>query len=140
MLVLQANLRRKAHLWATLTGLVLTACATVADGDGVSRTVDEKKMPGAAFHVLKEAQPVEYQRPLPTRMPVMVNWRFSDGSTRIVEGFRGWDMNHDGRFDMLEVLDGTGTTTSWIYDFNGDSVIDAVEELKTDYMPPSVRP
>lgn len=131
-----ANLRRKAQIWMILSGLVLGGCAT-SEGDVA---IDETKGPGAAFHVLKAGTPTEYQRPLPTKMPVLVNWKFSDGSTRVIEAFRGWDINHDGRFDMLEVLDGSGKTESWTYDFDGDAVIDVVEHAKTDYMPPSLRP
>ena len=60
----------------------------------------------------------------------MVNWTYSDGSKKSKEGFRGWDMDHDGRFDMLEVVDGEGQIVSWAYDFDGDGVIDAVENPK----------
>jgi hypothetical protein len=65
--------------------------------------------------------------PLPERTQVLVDWTYSDGAKHSKEGFRGWDVNHDGRFDMVEVLDEAGKPVSWAYDFNGDFVIDAVE-------------
>ena len=59
----------------------------------------------------------------------------SDGSTVSKEGFRGWDIDHDGKFDVLEVLAADGTTTSWVYDFNGDGKIDAMQQMGSTMAP-----
>ena len=80
-----------------------------------------------SLYTLKEGDKIQNQMPLPNKTKISVNWQNVEGKPDPVEGFRGWDLDHDGRFDMLEVLDEAGNTNMWAFDFDGDGVIDAVE-------------
>ena len=107
--------------------LVMTlsyGCAATQKSDPESV---EKRAAGPAFYVLREGERLDYPMPLPNRTQILVDWTYSDGAKHSKEEFRGWDVNHDGRFDMVEVLDKEGKPVAWAYDFNGDSVIDTVE-------------
>lgn len=81
-------------------------------------------------YMLNEGQKIENNKPLPDMTKLMVNWTYSDGEKKEQEGFRGWDFDHDGRFEMLEVLDTQGKPYMWAYDFDGDGVVDAVDKEK----------
>jgi hypothetical protein len=83
-----------------------------------------------SFYTLKQGTKLQNAAPLPDRTEIMVNWTFSDGSQKTQEGFRGWDFDHDGRFEMLEVLDQNGKPAMWAYDFNADGVIDLVKKVE----------
>ena len=107
--------------------MLLAACATTPPPP--SAEMAEKRAAGPAFYVLREGETINYPMPLPNRTKIFIDWTYSDGVKRSKEGFRGWDVNHDGRFDMVEVLDEGGRTMAWAYDFNGDFVIDAVEHI-----------
>ena len=99
------------------------ACATTP------KTVENvrPKTLAPALYTLKEGEKTQYLMPLPNKTKISVNWQNVDGKPNPVEGFRGWDLDHDGRFDMLEVLDEAGNTNTWAFDFDGDGIIDAVE-------------
>lgn len=86
-----------------------------------------------SFYTLKEGVKVSYEAPLPNKTEIMVNWTYSDGGKKTQEGFRGWDFDHDGRFEMLEVLDPSGKPTMWAYDFNADGVIDLVQKSVSNH-------
>ena len=49
---------------------------------------------------------------------------YKNGDRKTQTGFRGWDMDGDGRFELLEVLDPDGTVQARVYDFDGDGRID----------------
>jgi hypothetical protein len=121
---LKSSSRIKILAWCLVTMGIASSCATTTKSD---TEVSEKKPAGPAFYVLREGDKISYPMPLPERTQVLVDWTYSDGAKHSKEGFRGWDVNHDGRFDMVEVLDEAGKPVSWAYDFNGDFVIDAVE-------------
>ena len=85
-----------------------------------------------ALYTLNEGDKIQNIMPLPNKTQISVNWQNVEGKPNPVEGFRGWDLDHDGRFDMLEVLDEAGNTNMWAFDFDGDGVIDAVESGKQE--------
>lgn len=109
--------------WYLILALV-SSCATSQKTDV---TGDEKIAPGPAFYVLREGETIDHPLPLPHQTKILVDWTYSDGAKRSKVQFKGWDVNRDGRFDMVEVLDDAGKPVGWAYDFNGDSVVDAVE-------------
>jgi hypothetical protein len=115
---------RVGNLAGCLVLTLLYGCVTPQKPEPESA---EKRVAGPAFYVLREGERLDYPMPLPNRTQILVDWTYSDGAKHSKEGFRGWDVNHDGRFDMVEVLDQAGKPVAWAYDFNGDSVIDAVE-------------
>ena len=115
-------------LLSALAMLALFGCATTkAPGDS-----GNAKVVAPAFYTLKEGAKAVNKTPLPNKTEIMVNWTYTDGSKKTKEGFVGWDLDHDGRFDMLEVLGPDGEPQMWAYDFDGDGVIDAVDKSKME--------
>ncbi len=66
--------------------------------------------------------------PLPAQRSGTLLWRLSDNSAEPGRNFRGWDINMDGRLDMLEVLDDKGDPEAFVYDFNFDGTVDLVKQ------------
>lgn len=108
--------------------LVSVACATAPEPE-------KKGPPEPVFYTLRTAEPIQHTSPLPNQISIFVDWKLSDGSMVSNEGFRGWDIDHDGKFDVLEVLAADGSTTSWVYDFNADGKIDAMEQTGSTMAP-----
>ena len=105
-----------------ILSLLSAGCATVPE------PVVEKGPAEPAFYTLRSKDPVPHTAPLPNQISIMVDWKMTDGSVVTKEGFRGWDMDHDGKFDALEVLAPDASTIAWAYDFDGDGKIDAIEK------------
>ena len=70
-------------------------------------------------------------RPLPDETDILIEWHYSDGSTTRTVGFRGWDFDRDGRFEMVEVLDPSAHVTRRVLDFDGDGRIDVIQAAET---------
>lgn len=75
-------------------------------------------------YTLKEGKKTKYAKPLPDRTDIGVEWHYSNGATKDGAGFRGWDVDGDDRYDMVEVLNDDGSTKSYVYDFDGDGQVD----------------
>jgi hypothetical protein len=103
-------------LWWVL-GLILvcSGCATV-------KAPDEKE-PVTPTYTLSSSKPVRHQKPLPIESTILVHWKLGE-IEKTVKGFRAWDFNHDGKFDMLETLSEEGQITGRAFDFDGDGRID----------------
>jgi hypothetical protein len=65
--------------------------------------------------------------PLANETMIKVNWHHANGDVKTVDGFRGWDFDYDGRFEMIEVLSESGEPQTYVFDFDADGVIDAVQ-------------
>ncbi|MEI6397856.1 MAG: hypothetical protein WCO71_03705 [Pseudomonadota bacterium] len=115
-------------LISALAMLALFGCATTK----APKDSGNAKVVAPAFYTLKEGAKAVNKTPLPNKTEIMVNWTYTDGSKKTKEGFVGWDLDHDGRFDMLEVLGPDGEPQMWAYDFDGDGVIDAVDKSKME--------
>ena len=62
--------------------------------------------------------------PHPSRTPILLK-RYLNGRLEEVRvAFFGWDLNDDGTFDMLQVLDKSGNVSETYYDFDFDGVAD----------------
>ena len=107
--------------WTLGLGLLAVGCATASEPELV-----ESKVVSPAYYTLKEGDVIRHKAPLPNLTKIFVNWTYSDGGKTSQEGFRGWDIDRDGNFDMLEALDAEGKPYMWAYDFDGNGVIDAV--------------
>lgn len=77
---------------------------------------------------LEEGGIENYAEPLPNKQNIHVTWHYSDGTSKRVLAYRGWDFNKDGRIDMLEVLALDGTPEAIAFDFDGDGVIDMLKK------------
>ncbi len=63
---------------------------------------------------------------LPQKTQILVHWTLEDGYGQSFPGFYGWDLDGDGRFEMLEVLDPKGKVKNQVFDFDGDGKVDHV--------------
>ena len=72
-------------------------------------------------------KPNLYRAPLPVRVPLAVRQELSDGSSLTDGRYRGWDVNRDGRVDVVERLDERGNLQSAAYDFDYDGNVDMVK-------------
>ena len=114
-------------LGASIICLVLMRCAT---SEEKPNEVIEPARP--AYYTLRSENVQNNPYPLPIETAVLVDWKFTDGSIHSGNGFRAWDIDHDGRFDALEVLDPEGKTVRWAFDFDNDGRIDATKEVESD--------
>ena len=106
--------------WGMLLGLslplVFAGCAT---------TSEEEEGPLRRTHyTIRPGDPIPHRWPLPAEHPVYIDWHYTDSSVQPTKGFRGWDFNSDGLFDMLEVLNADGEVQISAYDFDHDGIID----------------
>lgn len=109
--------------------LLVYACAS-RNTSQIDQEAVNSKVVTPSFYTLKEGRQTKRAMPLPNNSDIEINWTYSDKSKKTNDGFRGWDFDHDGRFDMLEVLDGQGAVVSWAYDFDGDGIIDKTEQAQ----------
>jgi hypothetical protein len=109
-----------------IAAIVISSCATAP----VPAEAPRHNELSPALYTLKEGDKIQNILPLPDQTQILINWKEAEGLAKPTEGFRGWDMDHDGRFDVLEVFDSTGKTDMWAYDFDGDGIIDVVEHNK----------
>jgi hypothetical protein len=115
------NLTRFALSLCALAVTGLVGCATTAPED-----LDPK---GKKTHyTLRTGEPLPHAEPKSTETPILVDWYYENGAVLTSEGFRGWDFDHDGRFDMLQVLSEDGQIQGLAFDFDGDGRIDATKQ------------
>lgn len=95
---------------------------------GCSTLLGEKPEgpPTRVQYTLIPGTPVAARYPLPERTDIQVEWLMSDGSTATYPGFRGWGFLGNGRYQMVEVLNESGETDSYVYDVNDDGVVDLI--------------
>ena len=107
-----------AAIGAGLAGfLVVSGCVT-GEAD------DEGAMTGETHYTLHRGETKIHPAPLPSETPIMVE-RFKPGGGSVTsEGFRGWDFNGDGKFEMVDVLGPEGRVEARLYDFDADGTID----------------
>lgn len=100
--------------------LICVSCTTSNEGLKPQEPVTKSSFK------FRSANLLAHPYPLPTQSTIMVDWTMSDGTTQVAESFRAWDMDHDGQFELLEVLSSDGKTTGWAMDFNADGKIDVL--------------
>ncbi len=93
-----------------------------------TQEVEEKP----AYYTLRVSKVIEHPLPLPNEYLIFVDWKMNTGTVVSKKGFRGWDIDHDGVFDALEILDNQGRTAAWAYDFDGDGRIDTLQSPDRD--------
>lgn len=111
----------RTRLFALYTAVVLPlGCVTdKPEGpEGAERT----------HYTLKEGKKTKYPKPLPDRTDIEIEWYYANGASTTADGFRGWDVDGDDRYEMVEVLNADGSTQSFVYDFDGDGRVDLVKE------------
>jgi len=110
-----------------LVGLaVVTSVVWLAAGCASDRQQGASE-PVRTYYTLRAGAFMPHQAPLPNATDILVTWHDSKGASREVLGFRGWDFEGDGRFEMIEVLGQNGTPTAYVYDFNGDGRVDVTK-------------
>jgi hypothetical protein len=104
---------------ALLVAGLASACVTTGDDEA-------NGPPKRVYYVLKRGKTHPHARPLPDATDIVVEWHYSDGSTTRTVGFRGWDVDGDGRFEMVDVLDPQAHVVKRVFDFDGDGRIDVL--------------
>lgn len=115
------------HLIAVFFCLGALSCTTVTS------MIDDSKGPERMYYVLRPGDTVPAPRPLPNRTDILVEWHYDDNSETSNLGFRGWDFDRDGQFDMVEVFGADGAVQTRIFDFNGDGIIDDVKSASGEH-------
>jgi len=116
---------RWTYLTPVLSALTIS-CTTVTS------LVDGSKGPERVYYVLRPGETIPAPNPLPSRTDIMVEWHYDDQSETTNLGYRGWDFDRDGQFDMVEVFGVDGVVQTRIFDFNGDGIIDDVKAVSAD--------
>ncbi len=101
--------------------LALGGCVTGADEPDPSGSEP-------THYTLAIGAKVPAPAPLPQQTKILVEWHFKNGATRKLEGFRGWNLNHDERFEMVEVLAEDGSVLAQVFDYDSDGRIDEIKE------------
>lgn len=91
---------------------------------GCATTGEEGDLHGETHYVLRRGETKHHPAPLPSETTIMVEKFKAEGGSTVSEGFRGWDFDGDGKFEMVDVLAANGHIQSRIYDFDGDGHID----------------
>lgn len=117
--------RENRGLFAGLTAFVLACAASGCAGTGDG---DPDGLGGETHYTLKRGTATQHPKPLPTEWPILVD-HFQNGGEKVTtEGFRGWDFNGDGRFEMVDVLNADGSLQARLFDFDEDGRVDARRE------------
>ena len=107
--------RFRTHGIAMVVLFNLSACATKQESD--------EKAVVTPIYRLSATTPVQHKAPLPTESIILVHWKVGEHESTY-NGFKAWDFDHDGNFEMLEILASDGKITGRAYDFDGDGKID----------------
>ena len=113
-------------IYCSLTLSILAAGCWTTEKEGIESVVDDEDMPALDYQ-LKYGPWVIEGKPWPDSKAIWLNG-VADGelvtSRKIFEAF---DMNGDGRVDMVHRLSKTGEIIESAYDFDLDGDIDATE-------------
>lgn len=91
----------------------------------------EAVIPPVRTHYVLEPGPLEKgDSPMPDLTPIYVRIYAGDQMVERRLGFRAWDFNKDGNFDMLESLDTQGQVIRRSYDMDRDGRIDLEKTLE----------
>jgi hypothetical protein len=110
--------KMKLLLFLMFSTLFFTGCFSAEEPKEVGETIV------ATHYTLRIGEVVKNQKPLPDYTPVLVDWHYSNDAVKPKVGFKGWDFNQDGRFDMLQVMREDGTVDYAVFDFDSDGEID----------------
>ena len=114
----------------TVISLFFLQAACGMFGDREPDEIPEQELPVRREY--RKGHTVKNSFPLPSMTPVWLDE--IRGTKRISSrlAYRGWDMNDDGRFDMLESLSPQGTVIFRAYDLDFDGLVDEVEQLREE--------
>lgn len=102
-------------------GLILIGGSTLG---GCVTGSDTSNSVAPTHYTLQVGERVPHPAPLPDETKILVKQHGQDGAVLARAGFRGWDFNKDGRFEMVDVLNEDGSLQVRAFDFDGDGVID----------------
>jgi hypothetical protein len=108
--------------------VVATGCASIGPWSA------EKAAPKPLYYTLRAGTAVTNTSPLPSYTPIFVDWHFDRGPVETRLGFKAWDFNSDGRFDMVESLSDSGVSEA-SFDFDFDGRIDFRKEYHQPKFP-----
>jgi len=108
---------------------MLYGCATIDEAYDELFGSDEPQLPQVTHFTMRQGTMIKYPAPYPVLTPVFVQFHYDNGNVVEKLAFRGWDFNHDRRFDMLEVMAVDEKVHKIMYDFNLDGSVD-MERLR----------
>lgn len=82
-------------------------------------------------YTLKIKETVKHSKPLPYYTPIYVEWHYDNGASKSHLAFKAWDMDHDGRYDMIERASKKSDIDAFVFDFDFDGKVDLIKELTT---------
>lgn len=100
-------------LWSLIT-ILAVACASTEKDEPV----------GPDRYVLENGPIIVAGSPFPNQHPIYAKLYAGEKLLERRLAYRGWDLDHDGKIDMLEYLDAEGRVLRKTYDFNRDGIID----------------
>lgn len=112
----------------TLT-VFMVVCLVALTSACASTQGESDELGGETHYTLKRGEPTVHPKPLPVETPIIVKRFKSDGTSVASEGFRGWDFNDDGRFEMVDVLNADGSVQARLYDFDEDGLTDMMRQV-----------
>lgn len=104
--------------------------AMVVVGVGCAHNRDVKQAEGQerpTHYTLRLGEAAVHNEPLPSYTPIMIDWHYSSGRVQSVLGFKAWDFNGDGRFDMVQSASSDSPGQA-VFDFDFDGTIDFRKE------------
>jgi len=94
--------------------ITLLSCSSTPKSDP---TIAQDTGPHVVGYDLDYQEVIKHSDPQPWQTEVYIVWRFSNGSSKRQLAFIGWDFTRDGRFEMIDRLDVTGSVVEQKFDF-----------------------
>lgn len=108
--------------WKPAIRPVLWSLISILAGSCASTKNDEPPKPD--HFVLEKGPIIVAGSPFPNQHPIYARIYAGEKLLERRLAYRGWDMDRDGKIDMLEYLDSAGKVIRKTYDFNRDGTID----------------
>ena len=125
---------------STRSLILIKVVATCLSGCTIFGLDAEEGEVVAPTYSLRAGPQVVYPEPLPALTPIYIDRMSSDGKQTSRLGFRGWDFDHDGRFEMVEVLGYRGQLIERLYDLNFDGIVNWQMRRGGSPNPPAPQP
>jgi len=112
-------------IWSTVAIIGLVGCST-SEKPKLVESNDLKP----THYTLRLGEVTENKNPLPRYTPILIDWHYKNGAVKSKLGYKGWDFNRDGRFDMVQILKEDSTVDYTVFDFDFNGTIDMTEKSK----------
>lgn len=108
---------KKRYLHALLILLMQAACQSIKEEDEVEMVT-----------VLQVGKSQTSFSTLPIYTPIYVEEKHENLVKASRLGFKGFDFDHNGTFEMVEVMNKAGVVVGVLYDFDFDGQVDRIDD------------